>query len=561
MLFENSSPRTSRAIALGAALLVASPALPAQIIAPAGPSSPRTALAIPNSCPWIDVSDFGAEPGDGIDDTAAIQQAVDLAMSRGGGNVIFPPGLYDVGEVNIGAGLRLVGHGATLRRLPLQPSFSRLFSSEGPYFHSSEVDSKPLVIEGFVFDGNRLAQGPYLAGEKVHQSGVILHADPNKAGRLVTTVRDCHFVDSAGDGIQMHTNTRTSILSCSGTDVFRRLVLLTGGNSVLHVNDLHGDGKVHPAGCDVQVESPGFGDNMAVDVTLSSLVLRGAFDMRLGQGSTLVADNIINHDPDFTLYALDSRVSISNSVFTVGANTTNTRIVYPNDVSFSNCTFVVSEEQTSEADRIFHAMTVAWKIQGSGNSTPQNLRINDCRLVTDDSIEASDIVYGIYSGETTTVAQDRLQVRGLQMDGDFDFGLWVERGGLVQIADSYLVGTQALTLRSSAGRNFDATLDALEFAPDVQQTLSISGGFAEDRCRIRTLQLDASQNQIDAPFGLGQMQLQGSRTILGQSAPLGAPGLRGDLWRLETPVVGQAFEWICTVSSATAATWAVKSSL
>src|SRR5690606_13815072 len=42
------------------------------------------------------VTDFGAKPNDGVDDTQAIQTAINAVSSEGGGRIIFPDGVYDI---------------------------------------------------------------------------------------------------------------------------------------------------------------------------------------------------------------------------------------------------------------------------------------------------------------------------------------------------------------------------------------------------------------------------------------------------------------------------------
>jgi Pectate lyase superfamily protein len=42
------------------------------------------------------VTEFGARPDDGVDDTAAIQAGLDAVHAAGGGTLVFPPGRYDI---------------------------------------------------------------------------------------------------------------------------------------------------------------------------------------------------------------------------------------------------------------------------------------------------------------------------------------------------------------------------------------------------------------------------------------------------------------------------------
>lgn len=46
----------------------------------------------------VSVADFGAQPGDGEDDTAAIRKALQFAMKNGAKRLVFPKGIYDFAE-------------------------------------------------------------------------------------------------------------------------------------------------------------------------------------------------------------------------------------------------------------------------------------------------------------------------------------------------------------------------------------------------------------------------------------------------------------------------------
>lgn len=554
-----SLPRRPLASGLALLALLGSTA-GAQIAQVARPGSVRNPVP---ACPefWVDVTAHGAVPGDGADDTQAIQAAVDQAMAGGGGSVVFPPGVFDVGQVEIGGGLRLFGHGATLRKLPDEPEFSRTFTTTGKYRHDAATDSAPLVIEGFTFDGNRLQQGPYLASEKEHQAAVFLHAHDAQPGRLVATVRDCRFHDGTADGVAVYTNANVSITRCTGSDLFRGLVSVGGGHSIVHLTDLNGGGAVHPAGIDFEIDGAGWGGSLAVDATLDGLVLGGRFDLGLGPGSRVVANNVLGNGAQFVVYARDSRVSLSNSRFTVGPSGPANRLIYPNDVSITGCTFLATEPDAAEADREFRILDVAWEVTGSANSGPQNLRIQDCRFLTDGTLEPTDTVYGLYSGATLTAAQNRLEVRGVQIGGAVDRAFWIQQGGIVHFSESSLDGATALGLHSSPGRDLDVTLDALEFGPSVQDLLQFTGGPNADVIRHRGITLDESLDNLKSLFGLGTTDFRGSRTILGAGPPAGAPGILGDVWRLKAPIAGAAYEWVCTASGELTATWTVKTIL
>ena len=55
----------------------------------------------------VNVRDYGAVPNDGKLDTAAIQRAIDETSARGGGTVVIPSGVYDVGAITLKSNVNL----------------------------------------------------------------------------------------------------------------------------------------------------------------------------------------------------------------------------------------------------------------------------------------------------------------------------------------------------------------------------------------------------------------------------------------------------------------------
>lgn len=55
----------------------------------------------------VNVLDYGAVPNDGKLDTAAIQRAIDETSAHGGGTVVIPSGVYDVGAITLKSNVNL----------------------------------------------------------------------------------------------------------------------------------------------------------------------------------------------------------------------------------------------------------------------------------------------------------------------------------------------------------------------------------------------------------------------------------------------------------------------
>ncbi len=151
------SPRTARASTIAAAVSAARPLLPA-------PPKITKKLSVL-------VTQFGAVPNDGRDDTAAIQKAIDTVAQQGGGSVMFPPGTYQLSiqrqgqhlqALKLHSGVRLAASttkGATLKLADRQGNYESLMGTAE--YNTSLTD---FAIEGLTIDSNG-QNNPVLAPE------------------------------------------------------------------------------------------------------------------------------------------------------------------------------------------------------------------------------------------------------------------------------------------------------------------------------------------------------------------------------------------------------------
>lgn len=107
------------------------------------------------------VAEFGATPDDGVDDTAAIQAALDAVNAAGGGTLVFPPGQYDVRinttlrrALTLHPRIRMLGRPAgqaTIRLADNQPIYETIMATAS---FPTRLDD--AIFEGLVFDANGL---------------------------------------------------------------------------------------------------------------------------------------------------------------------------------------------------------------------------------------------------------------------------------------------------------------------------------------------------------------------------------------------------------------------
>ena len=141
-------------------------ALPPVLIPPPVQSPPRSFAPSPVATPKIPsfettVTNFGALPSDGVDDTAAIQRALDAVNAAGGGTLIFTEGRYDVAidgasrrALTLYARTRLLarpGAPATIRLADRQPSYESVMATAS---YPTRLDDVEFV--GLTFDANGL---------------------------------------------------------------------------------------------------------------------------------------------------------------------------------------------------------------------------------------------------------------------------------------------------------------------------------------------------------------------------------------------------------------------
>jgi Pectate lyase superfamily protein len=128
-------------------------------------------MATPSVAAVIDVTTYGAIPNDSVDDSLAIQNAINAAPDNG--TIYFPRGVYLAAGVQINnrTGLTLSGDGSTLTILKRNGSYPNIFESTG---------STDIVVTKLGFDAN----------------GIISFGGFNFYNAKRITITKTHFFDS-----------------------------------------------------------------------------------------------------------------------------------------------------------------------------------------------------------------------------------------------------------------------------------------------------------------------------------------------------------------------------
>lgn len=361
----------------------------------------------------VSVKDYGAQ-GDGTtDDTRAIQQAVDDVHDQGGGVIIFPPGDYLIAGgptegVILKPNITYVGYGARTLRPANQGFWNRTFSTSrrAPLVGAAE----PLVIQGFVMDGNSQNQGPYQGFELQQQHLLFLTGNPEMPHRLHAFVEDVRLQWGVADAIHVWHNVDAKLCHIRADNVFRGGLVVAGGFTKVYAYDMITAGHVDPTGIDIEVDAAGYGGDWNTEITLERLhLLDGDFDYSMWNAgdvsrSTLIINDLISRGSAFFLYPREAKVRVTDAEIWIGlpASGGMNQFFQPADVIIDHADFYVTkalryhgDERTEEDPEVMTALDIMWQNEFSTTIIPGQLFIcNNCAFHVDPAtVEPADTVY------------------------------------------------------------------------------------------------------------------------------------------------------------------------
>ena len=361
----------------------------------------------------VNVKEYGAK-GDGItDDHSAIQRAIDDLHATGGGVVVFPPGDFMISGgptegVTLRPNITYFGYGATTLRPARQGFWNRTFSTSREA--SSAGATKPLVIQGFVMDGNSQNQGPYQDFELQQQHLLFLTGNPELPDRLHAFVEDVRLQWGAADGIHVWHNVDVKMCHVQVENVFRGGLVVAGGFTDVYAYDMTTSGDVDATGIDVEVDTPGYAGDWNTNITLERLrLLDGDFDYSQWNAgevsdSTLVVKDLISRGSAFFLYPRGARVRISDAEIWIGLTASGgmNQFFQPSNVMIDHADFYVTkalrlhgEDRTEDGSQTMSALNVVWQNEFSKEILPdQRLSCDHCAFHVDPAnVKPADTAY------------------------------------------------------------------------------------------------------------------------------------------------------------------------
>jgi hypothetical protein len=162
--------------------------------------------------PVRDVRAYGAIPGDGVEDSAAVQRAIDNAGASGGGDVVIPEGVFDVANLQLKSNVRILcAKGAVLKLVDDAMSASHNGAPADELGHyAANVISTTLRYDGLysggsMYDGGKRASDPANTLYIVENAAVIgCDIDGNVAKNSAHMLEDMPGnAAAAGHGISL----------------------------------------------------------------------------------------------------------------------------------------------------------------------------------------------------------------------------------------------------------------------------------------------------------------------------------------------------------------------
>lgn len=479
------------------------------------------------------------------DDTERIQRAVDYCLANDK-DLFFPSGSsYVLRSVNVEAGLRLVGYGATFTLADDQPKFTRMFTTQYRQWEDAE-DSDYLIFEGMTFDGNAWNQGDFLNYEKEQQFGILFAASTAEAGMLRGKVLNCTFRNWCADGVHVYTNAAVEIIGCSAVNCFRGGIVASGTPTNITVKDYVAEKGQFGKAMDIEIDTEPSGKT---NLTIERMLAYSDVDLGTQAGSVVKMTNSAVIGGETVIYGFENEVTIADS--TLG----NVEVMNATDTTFNAVTFAVTPSATEDVKGVVvHVIDSFYALPKDAYQTT----FNDCIFERADAEELlgtdKEIValYGYYG----KLALNDCVFRSGFTTGYFNFG----------VAESYLNAVHfdaetAVAMQPLAWARIDKfVLDNVSYGAGVVtpfRFLDYMNSKPYAAVTFRNMLLDSSQAGFAGADKIGTTKIDSERVIYVVEDPTqsAVPAFKGDTAKLYTPLAGAPSEWVAVTSDPVAAEW------
>lgn len=516
----------------------------------------------------VTVTDYGAV-GDGItDDTLAIQAAIDAANTAGGGKLVFPPGTYITGLLDISPGLILQGAGdeSIMKLVDSSANFTRIFTTENTKPTGLTSDTDLIVIKDLKFDGNKSNQTPYTGGEKENQSGCFISGATDTTHRLRCEITRCTFVNWAGDGIQLRANTDTVVTSCKFDENWRACLSATAGHAKFSFSDIRMTGTTDTPLLDLEVDTAGFGASEALVGDLKNVFIEnGTIHLENQVGTNLVLNNVQTgrsfsligdaEKDECSIVCTDCRFGTS-----IAADEEN-QIRRAGNVKFVNTAF---EARSFGAETAADSVVRIW-MDGRSN---QLVQFENCSFTVATAGSVTDW-RGIECGASANDATNLLLIRNSRFDETIsDYYYYLDRfGSPIEIEGGQydVSGTptqQFAYLAGDATRHADIRMRNIVCPENLTKWAQFVWNTSDHKLTLENVHVPESSNILseNSVGTIDNWVVTGGRTIIGTTSPDQATnldGIDGDCWRWKKSN-NQTAWFTCTAAHVSSPTWALK---
>lgn len=283
---------------------------------------------------------FGAY-GDGVNDhndSDAIRYAINT-----GKPVEFAPKTYMCYSLRIDRQTILHGNGATLKRPQLNIAPYNLTVAQMKWIRTITVEEN-CAIDNLTFDNNCFTMWQVSDGYTQEQSASVIVQNTTK--QIKFNISECHFKNSAGDGLHIVQNVNANISNCTSEDCFRGGFVSSGYGSEINLNGW--DSKSITSGVsdgfDVEVDSQSTINPTLYTLNISNVILDYDLDVSIPQNGHGNLDNVIMRafDQDalhgFLFGSDNATLNVNNSVLRGGKlGTVQTFIHRDGKININNC--------------------------------------------------------------------------------------------------------------------------------------------------------------------------------------------------------------------------------
>ncbi|PTQ86010.1 hypothetical protein C8U37_102113 [Trichococcus patagoniensis] len=479
------------------------------------------------------------------DDTERIQRAVDYCIAHDQ-DLVFPSGgSYTVRQVNIEAGLRIVGYGAKVTLADDQPKSARMFTTQNRKWESAE-DSDYLIIEGLTLDGNCWNQGEFMNYEKEQQFGIFFSGSLEKKGMLRGKVINCRFQNWCADGVHVYTNADVAVIGCSSINCFRGGIVASGSPSNVRITDFVGEKGAFGTAMDIEIDTPG-----KVNLTINAMQAYRDIDISMPEGSVATVDKLTVVGGLTKIYGFKNEITVSDS------NIGQLDVINATDCVFNNTKITVTPSTTQ------NVIGATVSVMDSFSELPQEdfyTVFNDCtfeRSDKDDPVETDKglIALNGYFGKVTL--NDCTFGKGFKT-GYYALGVAYSAINNVTFDCDTAVAMKPLVW----AKVYEMVLDGVRYGENTSvpfRFLAYMETKPYTTVVFKNMTLDSVQAGYAGDAAIGTTRIESSRIILVESDPnvAGVAGFAGDTAVLKTPVDGEPHEWVASTSDPVAAEWEV----